>query len=157
MTNKIESSKPSGKALAAGRKSDGFSDEELAAMKDRIKEQQSEVRGGRQDTEGEVLAKITELSEPERSIAQRLHAIIKEAGPQLVPKTWYGMPAYSNNGKVVVFFQSASKFKTRYMTLGFSDSAALDDGEFWPVSFALKELTPAVEDRIRQLVKKAVK
>ena len=135
-----------------------FSDEEKAAMKERAQEQKAEARAHKDkaDGEGEVLAKIAELPEPDRAMAGRLHAIIKASAPALSPKTWYGMPAYARDGKVVCFFQSAQKFKTRYATLGFSDAANLDDGAMWPTAFALVELTPADEARIGALVKKAV-
>ena len=135
-----------------------FSDEEKAAMKERAQEQKAEARAHKDkaDGEGEVLAKIAELPEPDRAMAGRLHAIIKASAPALSPKTWYGMPAYARDGKVVCFFQSAQKFKTRYATLGFSDAANLDEGAMWPTAFALVELTPADEARIGALVKKAV-
>jgi uncharacterized protein YdhG (YjbR/CyaY superfamily) len=137
--------------------STGFTDEERAAMKERAKEMKTEARrGGKADGESEVLAKIAEMPEPERAMATRLHEIIKACAPTLSPKTWYGMPAYARDGKVVCFFQSAQKFKSRYATLGFSDEANLDDGAIWPTSFALKELTAADEKRIEALVKKAV-
>jgi uncharacterized protein YdhG (YjbR/CyaY superfamily) len=138
----------------------GFTDDELAAMKDRARELKRESRGGRRadqaDGESEVLAKIAEMPEPDRAMAKRLHAIIKAGAPVLSPKTWYGMPAYARDGKVVCFFQSAQKFKSRYATLGFSDQAQLDDGAMWPTSFALTELTPAEEARITALLQRAV-
>jgi uncharacterized protein YdhG (YjbR/CyaY superfamily) len=138
----------------------GFSDEEQAAMKERAREVRAEAgRGARAkkaDGERDVLAKIAEMQEPDRAMAERLHAIIKASAPALAPKTWYGMPAYARDGKVVCFFQSAQKFKTRYATLGFSDEASLDEGALWPVAFALKELTAAEEARITALVQKAV-
>ena len=137
----------------------GFTDEERAAMKDRTQEMKAEARRGRDaDQEGErdVLAKIAELPEPDRSMATRLHAIVKTSAPALSPKTWYGMPAYARDGKVICFFQSAQKFKTRYATFGFSDQAKLDEGAMWPTGFALKELTTAEEARIAALLKKAV-
>ena len=133
------------------KKSKGFTAEERAAMKERVRELK-----GKGDGESEVLAKIAAMSEPDRSMAKRLHAIIKAAAPSLAPKTWYGMPAYAKDDKVVCFFQGAAKFKTRYATFGFSDKANLDDGAMWPTSFALKELTPAEEAKISTLVKKAV-
>jgi uncharacterized protein YdhG (YjbR/CyaY superfamily) len=140
---------------ANGTTSKGFSAEEKAAMKERAAEMKAQAK--KADGEGAVLEKIAEMSEPDRSMAERLHAIIKAAAPALLPKTWYGMPAYANKeGKVVCFFQSAQKFGTRYATLGFSDEARLDDGELWPVTFALKELTAAAEAKITALVKKAV-
>jgi uncharacterized protein YdhG (YjbR/CyaY superfamily) len=132
-------------------KSKGFTDEERAAMKERAQELKAEAR------ESDVLAKIAEMPEPDRTMGERLHAIIKASAPALSPKTWYGMPAYANkDGKVVCFFQSAQKFNSRYATLGFSDKANLDEGAMWPTSFALKELTGAEEARIGALVKKAV-
>lgn len=136
----------------------GFTAEERAAMKERARELKAEARASKNKAEGEndLLAKIAEMDEPERSMAARLHAIIQEVAPQLAPRTWYGMPAYAKDGQVVCFFQSAGKFKSRYATLGFSDTARLDEGAFWPTSFALVELTGEVEDKIRALVKKAV-
>lgn len=146
-------------AAASGKASKGFTDEERAAMKERAQEMKAEARSNKNRAEGEsdVLAKIAEMPEPERSMAGRLHEIIKTSAPSLSPKTWYGMPAYANkDGKVVCFFQSAQKFKTRYASLGFSDEAKLDEGSLWPVAFALKELTAAGEAKISALVKKAV-
>jgi uncharacterized protein YdhG (YjbR/CyaY superfamily) len=139
-------------------KSKGFTDEERAAMKERAKELKAEERANKNRAAGEsaVLAKIAEMSEPDRTMAERLHAIIKASAPVLSPKTWYGMPAYAKDGKVVCFFQSAQKFNSRYATLGFSDKANLDEGAMWATSFALKELTAAEEARIGALVKKAV-
>ena len=139
---------------ASGR----FTAEERAAMKERAQELKAESRRGRGakgEGEGDVLAKIAEMPEPDRSIAERLHAIVKATAPDLAPRTWYGMPAYAREGKVVCFFQSASKFKSRYATVGFSDAANLDDGDIWPTSFALRQLTPAAEARIAALVKQA--
>ena len=132
----------------------GFTAEERAAMKDRLKEEK--MAADKAAEESAVLEKIAELEQPERAMAERLHAIIKASAPVLAPKLWYGMPAYTRDGKIICFFQSAAKFKTRYATFGFNDSAHLDEGAFWPVAFALKELTPAVEARIVELVKKAV-
>ncbi len=136
----------------------GFTDEERAAMKERAKEQKAEARANKNRAEGEsdVLAKIAEMPEPERAMATRLHEIITRSAPVLAPKTWYGMPAYAKDGKVVCFFQSAHKFNSRYATLGFNDAANLDEGAMWPTSFALKELTAAEEERIGALVKQAV-
>ena len=138
----------------------GFTEGERAAMKARARELKAEARrgsrAGKADGEGDVLAAIAELPEPDRAMAERLHAIIKADAPALSPKTWYGMPAYAKDGKVVCFFQSAQKFKTRYATLGFSDKANLDDGSMWPTAFALKELTAAGEAKIKKLVKTAV-
>jgi uncharacterized protein YdhG (YjbR/CyaY superfamily) len=143
---------------ATKKKSEGFTDEERAAMKERAKELKAEARANKNKAEGEsaVLAKIAEMPEPDRVMAERLHAIIKASAPALSPKTWYGMPAYEKDGKVVCFFQSADKFNTRYATFGFSDSANLDEGAMWATSFALKELTAAEEETIGALVKKAV-
>ncbi len=143
---------------ATGKTSKGFTDEERAAMKERAQELKAEARANKDKADGEsdVLAKIAEMPEPDRAMAKRLHAIIKASAPALSPKTWYGMPAYAKDGKVVCFFQSAQKFKTRYATFGFSDTANLDEGAMWPTAFALKELTAAEEARIGALVKKAV-
>ena len=139
-------------------KSTTFTEEELAAMKEHAQEQKAAARAGKDKAEEEsaVLAKIAEMPEPDRGMAERLHALIKASAPALSPKTWYGQPAYTKDGKVVCFFQSAQKFNTRYATLGFSDAANLDEGAMWPVAFALKELTAAEEARIAALVKKAV-
>ena len=136
--------------------SEGFTPEERAAMKERAQEMKAAARRGKADGESDVLAKIAEMPEPDRAMAERLHAIVKASAPALSPKTWYGMPAYAKDGKVVCFFQSAQKFKTRYATFGFSDKANLDEGAMWPTAFALKELTAAEEARIGALVKKAV-
>ncbi len=135
----------------------GFTDEERAAMKERAKELKAEARANKNRAEGEsdVLAKIAEMPEPERAMAQRLHEIIKASASALAPKTWYGMPAYAKDGKVVCYFQSAHKFNSRYATFGFSDTANLDEGAMWPTSFALKELTAAEEAKIGALVKRA--
>jgi uncharacterized protein YdhG (YjbR/CyaY superfamily) len=131
-----------------------FTDEEQAAMKERAKELKAEA--SKADGENALLEKIAEMEEPDRSMAERLHALIKASVPSLSPKTWYGMPAYAKDGKVVCFFQSAQKFKARYATFGFNDSANLDEGNLWPVAFALKELTATEEERIIALVRKAV-
>jgi hypothetical protein len=143
-----------------GKASEGFTDEERAAMKDRAQELKAEARRGpradKADGESAVLAKIAEMQGPDRAMAKRLHAIIKASAPALSAKTWYGMPAYAKDGKVVCYFQSAQKFKSRYATFGFSDKANLDEGTLWPVAFALKELTAADEARIGALVRKAV-
>jgi hypothetical protein len=145
---------------ATGKTSKGFTDEERVAMKDRVQEVKAAARRGpradKADGEGEVLAKIAEMGEPDRALAKRLHALIKASAPALSSRLWYGMPAYAKDGKVVCFFQSAQKFKTRYATLGFSDEANLDEGAMWPAAFALKKLTAADEARIGALVKKAV-
>jgi hypothetical protein len=135
--------------------SKGLTDIERAAMKDRIQELKS-ARSGKTDGESEVLAKLEAMQEPDRTMGKRLHAIIKAAAPGLSARTWYGMPAYAKDGKVVCFFQSGRKFKTRYCTFGFQDAANLDQGNFWPTGFALKALTPAEEERIAALVKQAV-
>jgi uncharacterized protein YdhG (YjbR/CyaY superfamily) len=147
------------KSNSAPSKTDkGFSNEEKVAMKERAKELKAEERSNKIKSDGEsnVLAKISEMPEPDRTMALRLHAIIKASAPALSPKTWYGMPAYARDGKVICFYQSAQKFNTRYSTLGFSDSANLDEDTLWPVAFALKELSATVEARIITLVKKAV-
>ena len=148
-------------ATANRKKSKGFTDEERVAMKERAQELKAEARRGpradKADGEGAVLAKIAEMQGPDRAMAKRLHAIIKAIAPALSPKTWYGMPAYAKDGKVVCYFQSAEKFKSRYATFGFSDEANLDEGAMWPTSFALKELTAAEEARIGALVKNAVR
>jgi len=140
------------KATPKSKKSKGFTDVEREAMKDRVRE----MKASKADGESDLLAKISAMQEPDRGMAKRLHAIINASAPDLSPKTWYGMPAYAKNGKVVCFFQSAKKFKTRYATFGFSDQAKLDEGQMWPTGFALKELTAAEEARIAALVKKAV-
>jgi uncharacterized protein YdhG (YjbR/CyaY superfamily) len=145
---------------ATTKKFKGFTDEERGAMKERVQELKTSAdRGARVDKadgEGALLAKIGEMREPDRTMAKRLHAIIKASAPALSPRTWYGMPAYAKDGEVVCFFQPAQKFKTRYATFGFSDAANLDEGAMWPVAFALKELTATEEARISALVKKAV-
>lgn len=144
-------------AAATGKKSSGFTDEERAAMKERAKELKAEARANKNKAEGEneVLTKIAEMPEPERAMASRLHEIITTNAPILSPRLWYGMPAYSKDGKVLCFFQSAQKFGTRYATLGFNDVANLDEGALWPTSFALKALTATEEAKIAALVKKA--
>jgi uncharacterized protein YdhG (YjbR/CyaY superfamily) len=140
---------------ATKKKSKGFTAEERAAMKERAEELKAEAR--KADGEKTLLAKIAEMPKPDRAMGKRLHAIVKASAPALSPKTWYGMPAYANDdGKVVCYFQSADKFKSRYATLGFSDEANLDDGAMWPTSFALKELTAAEEKKIDALLKRAV-
>ncbi|MET1010394.1 MAG: hypothetical protein ABWY96_10130 [Gaiellaceae bacterium] len=143
---------------ATGNKSKGFTAEERTAMKERAKELKAEERASKNRAEGErdMLAKIAEMPGPDRAMAKRLHAIIKANAPALWPKTWYGMPAYAKDGKVVCFFQSADKFKARYATFGFSDTANLDEGAMWATSFALKKLTATEEAKIGALVKKAV-
>ena len=137
--------------------SEGWTDDERAAMKARAQELKAEARANKDKAEGEsaVLATIAEMPEPDRAMAERIHAIVKASAPALSPKTWYGMPAYAKDGKVVCFFQAASKFKVRYATFGFQHDANLDDGAMWPVAFALTELTAADEARIGALVKRA--
>jgi uncharacterized protein YdhG (YjbR/CyaY superfamily) len=154
-----KSPQESGKSTtASGKTSKGFTDEERAAMKERAQELKAEARANKNKADGErdVLAKIAEMQGPDRAMAKRLHAIVTASAPALSPKTWYGMPAYAKDGKVVCYFQSAQKFNSRYATFGFSDEANLDEGAMWPTSFALKELTAADETRIAALVKKAV-
>jgi uncharacterized protein YdhG (YjbR/CyaY superfamily) len=140
------------------QKSNGFTDEERAAMRERAKELKADARAKKDKADGEadVLAKIAAMPKPDRAMAKRLHAVVKASAPDLSPRTWYGMPAYAKDGKVVCFFQSAEKFKTRYATFGFSDRANLDDGAIWPTAFALRKLTAADEARIGALVEKAV-
>jgi len=159
MSPKKDTQKSAKSTTATGKTSKGFTDEERAAIKERAKELKAEARANKDKAEGEsdVLAKIAEMPEPERTMATRLHAIITASAPALAPKTWYGMPAYAKDGKIVCFFQSAQKFNTRYATLGFSDTANLDEGALWPVAFALKELNASEEAKIRALVKKAVR
>jgi uncharacterized protein YdhG (YjbR/CyaY superfamily) len=138
----------------SAKKSEGFTAEERAAMRERAQELKAEAQ--RADGDRAVLAKIAEMQEPDRAMAEQLHEIVKASAPALSPKTWYGMPAYAKDGKVVCFFQSAQKFNSRYATLGFSDEANLDEGAMWPTSFALKELTDTEEAKISALVKRAV-
>jgi hypothetical protein len=160
MSPKRTTKKSAKRSGETGSKSGGFTDEERLAMKDRVRELKAAARRGKggDETEGDnaVLAKIAEMREPDRAMGKRLHAIIKAAAPDLQPRLWYGMPAYARDDKVVCFFQSAQKFKTRYATLGFSDKANLDEGALWPTAFALKALTAAEDARISALVKKAV-
>ena len=158
MSPKKETPKSAKSTAVINKKSKGFADEEKAAMKERAKELKAEARAQQDRATGEsdVLAAIAAMKEPDRSMAKRLHEIIKASAPALSPKTWYGMPAYAKDGKVVCFFQSAQKFNTRYATFGFQHEANLDEGLMWPVAFALKELTAAEEARIGALVKKAV-
>ena len=143
---------------AINKKVKGFTDEERAAMKERSQELKAATRANKDKADGEsaVLAMIAEMPEPDRALGERLHAIIQASAPALAPRLWYGMPAYAKDGKVICFFQSAQKFKTRYATLGFMHDANLDEGALWPTAFALKELTAAEEARIGALVKKAV-
>jgi uncharacterized protein YdhG (YjbR/CyaY superfamily) len=144
--------------MAEKKTAKGFTAEERAAMKERAQELKAEARANKNRAEGErdVLAKIAEMPKPDRVMAERLHAIVTATAPGLAPRTWYGMPAYAKDGKVVCYFTPASKFKSRYATLGFNDEANLDNGAMWPTSFALKELTAADEKKIAALVKKAV-
>jgi uncharacterized protein YdhG (YjbR/CyaY superfamily) len=155
-----DTQKSAKRTTASGERSQALTDEELAALKETVKERKAEGRrGGRAnkaDGESDVLAKIAEMPESDRTMAERLHALIKASAPALSPKTWYGMPAYAKDGKVVCFFTSADKFKSRYATFGFNDDANLDEGTMWPTSFALTKLTAADEARIVALVKKAV-
>jgi uncharacterized protein YdhG (YjbR/CyaY superfamily) len=139
----------------AGKASKGFTAEERAAMRERAKELKASK--SKADAERDVLEKIAEMPKSDRAMAKRLHAIVKDSAPELAPRTWYGMPAYAKDGKVLCFFQSADKFKSRYATFGFSDTANLDQGAMWPTSFALKELTDAEETKIVALLKKAVR
>jgi len=143
-----------------GKKSKGFTAEERAAMKERVQELKADARrgprAGKADGESDVLAKIAAMQGPDRAMAERLHAIVKASAPALSPRTWYGMPAYAKDGKVVCFFRDAQKFKERYATFGFNETANLDEGAMWPVAFALKKLTATEEKRISALVKKAV-
>src|SRR5918912_4609025 len=149
---------PAKEVTMSAKKSERFTAEERAAMRERAKELKAEERANKNRAAGEraVLAKIAEMEEQDRAMAERLHEIVKASAPSLSPKTWYGMPAYAKGGKVVCFFQSAQKFKSRYATFGFSDEANLDEGAMWPTSFALTELTTAEEARIRALLKKAL-
>jgi uncharacterized protein YdhG (YjbR/CyaY superfamily) len=145
---------------SASKRSTGFTDEERAAMRERARELKTAARrglgAGKGDGESDLLAKVAEMQESDRAMAERVHAIVKASAPALSPRTWYGMPAYAKDGNVVCFFQSAEKFKSRYATLGFSDKANLDEGAMWPTYFALKELSADVEERIGELVKRAV-
>jgi uncharacterized protein YdhG (YjbR/CyaY superfamily) len=159
MSPKTDTEKSAKSATVTGKAVEGFTDEERAAMKERVLELKAEARRGPRardaDGESDVLAKIAEMPKADRALAELLHAIIKASAPALSPRTWYGMPAYAKEGNVVCFFQGAHKFKARYATLGFSDKANLDEGAMWPVAFALKELTAADQARIAALVKKA--
>jgi uncharacterized protein YdhG (YjbR/CyaY superfamily) len=160
MSPKKATQKSAKSTTANNEKAAGFTAEERAAMQEYARERKAEARRGpRADQaagENDVLAKIAEMPEPDRTMAERLHALIKANAPALSPKTWYGMPAYAKDGKVVCFFQNAQKFKSRYATLGFSDEANLDEGAMWPTAFALKELTATEEAKIVALVKKAL-
>ena len=156
----MKDTQKSARSTTAKKRHDGFTDEERAAMKEHVQEMKAAARRGpradKADGESAVLAKIDEMPEPDRAMGKRLHALIKAGAPALSPRLWYGMPAYARDGKVVCFFQSGQKFKTRYATFGFSDAANLDEGAMWPTAFALKELTADDEARIAALVKKAV-
>jgi len=156
-----DTQKSAKRTTATDKSSRGFTDEEKGAMKERAKELKAEARRGpraaKADAEQDVLAKIAEMPEPDRAMAERLHAVIRASAPTLSPKLWYGMPAYARDGKVVCFFQAAQKFNTRYATFGFNDSANLDEGAMWPTAFALTKLTASEEARIGALVKKAVR
>ena len=145
-----------GKSSKASSKSGGFTAEERAAMKERAKETRAARSNKKADGTAEVLGKIAEMADADRLLAERLHQIIMKAAPDLTPRTWYGMPAYARDGKVVCFVQDAGKFKSRYLTLGFQDSANLDDGAMWPTSYAITTLTKAVEKEIAGLVKRAI-
>ncbi|QNE18076.1 DUF1801 domain-containing protein [Kribbella qitaiheensis] len=151
--------KSAGSSAKAEKSYDGFTDEERDAMKERAKELKASARRGsgakKADGESDLLAKIAEMPEPERAMAERIHAIVQASAPTLSSKTWYGMPAYAKDGKVVCFFQSAGKFNARYATLGFNDPANLDDGSMWPTAYALTELTAANEAKIGELVAQA--
>ena len=151
---------PARKSEDGGTPSDtdhnGFTAEERAAMKERVREARAAKGGKKIDGTAAVLEKIAAMDDPDRVLAERIHEIITEAAPELTPRTWYGMPAYASGGKVVCFFQDAGKFKARYATLGFQDTAHLDDGNMWPTSFAIADLTPQVEEKIVELVKQAV-
>ena len=151
----MKDTQKSGKSTTATKKkAEAFTDEERAAIKERVRE--TKAAADKADGESAVLASIAAMAKPDRAMAERLHAVIKASAPALSPRTWYGMPAYAKDGKVVCFFQPAQKFKTRYATFGFNDAAQLDEGTIWPVAFALKQLTAAEEPRIGALVKKAV-
>ena len=146
--------KKAAKASTSEKASKGFTEDERAAMRERARELKAQARG--EDDEGAVLSKLKEMAAPDRIMGERIHALIKKHAPELAPRTWYGMPAYAKDGNVVCFFQAGTKFKTRYSTLGFSDKAALDEGDIWPSAFALNKLTPAVEAKIVELIRKAV-
>ena len=146
--------KPAESTTTGDKKYDGFTDEERGAMKERAKELKAAAR--KADAESDVLAKIAEMTDSDRALAERIHAIVKASAPDLSPKLWYGMPAYAKSGKIVCFFQTAQKFNSRYATFGFNDAANLDDGAMWPTAFALTKLTTTDEKRIGALVKKAV-
>jgi uncharacterized protein YdhG (YjbR/CyaY superfamily) len=160
MGEKKSAQKSAKRSTATGARARAFTEEERAAMKERAQELEAEARRGKRagnsDGESDLLAKVAAMRGPDRDMATRIHELIRTSAPELSPRTWYGMPAYAKDGKVVCFFQGADKFKSRYATFGFSDAANLDDGAMWPTSFALKELTAAAETRIATLVKRAV-
>jgi uncharacterized protein YdhG (YjbR/CyaY superfamily) len=143
-------------ATKSARGSGGFTDAEKAAMQERAREAKAARKGSKEDGRAALLAKIAEMPSPDREMAERIHAIVSEVAPELQPRTWYGMPAYYRNGKVLCFFQAAAKFKARYATFGFDEEAKLDEGNMWPTSYALSKLTPADERRIAELVKRAL-
>ena len=149
--------KTSSRRAAPAKASQGLSAEERAAARERVRELKAAARPGGESDESVVLAKIAAMAGPDRAMAERLHALIRSVAPELAPRTWYGMPAYAKDGSVVCFFQDARKFKTRYSTLGFSDKAALDDGDMWPVAFALNDLTAATEAKITELLRRAIR
>jgi uncharacterized protein YdhG (YjbR/CyaY superfamily) len=155
MAEKRAAKKTAKKPTRGSASATGLTAEEKAALRETIADQKAAARG--LEGESALLAKIAKMKEPDRGMAKRIHTIVKENAPSLAPTTWYGMPAYSKNGKAVFFFQDAAKFKARYATIGFNDNATLDEGELWPISFALKELTPGAEARIAALVKKAAR
>lgn len=154
MSPKPNTEKRAKRATSSNKSSSGFTAEERAAMKERVRELKAERT--KAEGESDVLAKIAAMGESDRALAERFHAIVKESAPELVPRTWYGMPAYAKDGKIICYFRDARKFKERYATFGFNDRANLDDGAMWPIGFALNELTPDVEARISALVSKAV-
>lgn len=160
MVEKKPAKTDTAKRTKTGKEAERFSPEERAAMRERAQELKAEARrrrgGGKPDGESDLLAKIAEMPEPDRRLAEQIHAIVTANAPSLSPKTWYGMPAWAKDGKVVCFFQAAAKFKTRYATLGFNDTANLDQGVMWPTAFAVRELTPEAEAEIAALVKRAV-
>jgi uncharacterized protein YdhG (YjbR/CyaY superfamily) len=154
----VKEARKAAKSSGAAASGKGFTDEERAAMKERVKELKAEAKASasRADGEADVLAKIAEMPEADRVMAERLHRLVMSTAPELSPRTWYGMPAYTKNGNVLCYFRDAHKFKTRYATLGFSDKATLDDGHMWPTEFALKKLTGAEEARITALLRQAL-
>ena len=155
MKSAKKSAKKSPAKAANVKNTSGFTDEERAAIREYAREKNARSQPDKADGESEVLAKIAAFPQPDRAMAERIHAIVKATAPTLSPKTWYGMPAYARDGNVVCFFQNAGKFKTRYSTLGFSDKAKLDDGNMWPSAYALIQLTAAEEEKIAALIKKA--